>query len=121
MARTDIQMNIRIPELLKFRLETAAKQSGRSVTAEIVERLDASFPESFLERLAESRQEEMANLERLISQSARSADRLKASGATEDFKRMQLTTKLYQRQFQAAQMDLLRLRAEQAAHRKSES
>jgi hypothetical protein len=43
MARSEPQINIRIPELLKLRLEDAAKDAGRSFTAEVVSRLDASI------------------------------------------------------------------------------
>ncbi len=40
MARTDPQLNIRIPLELKEKLEDAAKKHGRSVTAEIVKILE---------------------------------------------------------------------------------
>lgn len=43
MARTDPQLNIRLPADLKEKLERVAKMSGRSVTAEIVKRLGESF------------------------------------------------------------------------------
>lgn len=43
MARTDIQMNIRIPAGLKAKIEAAAAESGRSLTVEIVQRLETSF------------------------------------------------------------------------------
>lgn len=43
MARTDPQLNIRIPIELKEKLEGAAKKSGRSTTSEIIKRLEASF------------------------------------------------------------------------------
>ena len=43
MARTDPQVNIRIPTALKERLEVVAGESGRSLTAEIVHRLEQSF------------------------------------------------------------------------------
>ena len=43
MARSDPQLNIRIPEQLKARVETAARESGRSVTAEILARLQQTF------------------------------------------------------------------------------
>lgn len=47
MARTDPQVNIRLPEALVESLKQAAELSGKSLTAEIVERLEASFPKSF--------------------------------------------------------------------------
>lgn len=40
------QVNFRIPQELKDKLEQAAKDSGRSITAELVTRLDRSFDES---------------------------------------------------------------------------
>ena len=43
MARSDPQLNIRIPLELKERVELAAKESGRSVTSEILKRLEASL------------------------------------------------------------------------------
>lgn len=43
MARTDPQVNIRLPADLKDRLDEQARASGRSLTAEIVYRLEASL------------------------------------------------------------------------------
>lgn len=43
MARTDPQINIRISALLKSRLDLAAAENGRSLTAEIAHRLEQSF------------------------------------------------------------------------------
>jgi len=43
MARTDPQVNLRIPADLKAALDVAANDSGRSLTAEIVSRLQQSF------------------------------------------------------------------------------
>ncbi|MDN4052880.1 Arc family DNA-binding protein [Massilia sp. YIM B02763] len=43
MARTDPQLNLRLPASLKARLEAAAAESKRTVTAEAVERLEGSF------------------------------------------------------------------------------
>ncbi len=43
MARTDPQVNFRMPADLKERLENAAKKHGRSVTQEIIQRLEHSF------------------------------------------------------------------------------
>jgi hypothetical protein len=45
MARSDPQVNLRLPALLKERLEAASAKSGRSVNAEIVQRLDDSLRE----------------------------------------------------------------------------
>lgn len=43
MARDDVQVNFRMPEALKTALEEAARANKRSVTAELVSRLEASF------------------------------------------------------------------------------
>jgi hypothetical protein len=43
MARDDLQVNFRMPAELKARLEAAAAASGRTLTAEVVYRLNASF------------------------------------------------------------------------------
>lgn len=43
MARTDPQVNFRMPAELKDRLEASAKEAGRSTTAEIVTRLEESI------------------------------------------------------------------------------
>ncbi|WP_279047206.1 Arc family DNA-binding protein [Cedecea davisae] len=43
MSREDPQLRIRLPSELKGKIEDAAKTSGRSMNAEIVQRLDASF------------------------------------------------------------------------------
>lgn len=42
MARNDPQINIRIPEELKAQLDKFAKENRRSLTAEIVARLEQS-------------------------------------------------------------------------------
>lgn len=43
MARGDTQINVRIPDELKARLDEAAAENRRSMTAELVGRLEASF------------------------------------------------------------------------------
>lgn len=43
MARTDPQFNLRVPIELKQQVENAAKESGRSINAEAVFRLEQSF------------------------------------------------------------------------------
>ena len=45
MARTDPQFNLRVPIELKQKVEDAAKESGRSINAEAVHRLEKSFDE----------------------------------------------------------------------------
>lgn len=44
MARTDPQINIRVPAKLKKELELLAIQNGRSLNAEVVLRLENSIP-----------------------------------------------------------------------------
>lgn len=43
MSRTDPQFNLRIPEALRDQVMAAARESGRSATAEILARLELSF------------------------------------------------------------------------------
>ncbi|HEV7307289.1 Arc family DNA-binding protein [Ensifer sp.] len=43
MTRQDPHFRLRIPETLKDQIETAARSNARSMTAEIVERLERSF------------------------------------------------------------------------------
>lgn len=43
MKRTDPQYKLRIPEDLKSQIEGAAKANNRSMNAEIISRLEASF------------------------------------------------------------------------------
>ena len=45
MAKTDIQFNLRIPEELKFKIESSAKSNSRSINAEALVRLEKSFTE----------------------------------------------------------------------------
>jgi hypothetical protein len=40
---TDIQFKLRLPADLKAKIEAAAEQGGRSLTAEVVRRLEISF------------------------------------------------------------------------------
>ncbi len=43
MARTDPQVNFRIPSELKDKLDNAAKENGRTLTAELILRLETTF------------------------------------------------------------------------------
>lgn len=43
MARNDPQVNFRIPQELKDMLENSAKDNGRSITQELINRLEHSF------------------------------------------------------------------------------
>lgn len=43
MARNDPQVNFRLPQELKQKLESSAQANGRSITSELIVRLDESF------------------------------------------------------------------------------
>ncbi|MEQ1105218.1 Arc family DNA-binding protein [Acinetobacter ursingii] len=43
MARNDPQVNFRIPSELKDKLDNAAKENGRTLTAELITRLEMTF------------------------------------------------------------------------------
>lgn len=43
MARTDPQINLRVPADLKKKIELIAVENGRSLNAEVVQRLEQSF------------------------------------------------------------------------------
>lgn len=111
---------LRLPDGMRERIALVADRNGRSMNAEIVERLEMSFPENILERLVDRRQEETAMLERMIAKSIRLADRLAAVGATADLERAQLSTQQYERELVLTQAELNRLRAELAALRAAE-
>ncbi|ELZ3403972.1 Arc family DNA-binding protein [Acinetobacter baumannii] len=49
MARTDPQINIRVPAELKKKLETLALENNRSLNAEVVTRLESSFDNECLD------------------------------------------------------------------------
>lgn len=125
MARTDIQMNVRIPELLKAMLESAATQSGRSVTSEIVYRLEASFPENLTDLLITRRTEEAEMVMNRLDKCNRFAMRLEAAGATDDLASMDSEIALLQGHLNMLQDDLRKLSGDLATKRdrnsKSES
>src|SRR5262245_45833368 len=52
-------LNLRYPEALRRRLERAAKNSGRSMNTEIVERLERSFRRKDFEKLQDAMNEGM--------------------------------------------------------------
>lgn len=52
MARDDLHFRLRIPEALKVRVEAAAVENHRSITAEIVARLEASGEQTLRDRFA---------------------------------------------------------------------
>ncbi|WP_038939868.1 Arc family DNA-binding protein, partial [Yersinia pestis] len=49
MSREDPQLRIRLPVELKEKIEGSAKENNRSMNAEIVQRLDASYLSEFPE------------------------------------------------------------------------
>jgi len=60
MARNDPQMNLRVPMELKEKIEKAALDNGRTITAEAVYRLEQSFELS--ERQAVIEQNHLNNI-----------------------------------------------------------
>lgn len=51
MAREDLHFRLRIPEELKNRIEAIAEANGRSMTAEIIHRLETSLNDERRERV----------------------------------------------------------------------
>lgn len=47
MARTDPQINLRVPANLKKKIELIAIENSRSINAEVVQRLEQSFEQKF--------------------------------------------------------------------------
>lgn len=72
MSREDPQLRIRLPIELKEKIDYAAKSNSRSMNAEIVQRLDASFLNEMLEdevvtadealRIANNAKDELSNI-----------------------------------------------------------
>ncbi len=54
MARHEPQVNFRIPQELKDKLEQSAKDSGRSITKELVMRLEQSYGQNLEPTLTET-------------------------------------------------------------------
>ncbi|THV13847.1 Arc family DNA-binding protein [Rhizobium rhizophilum] len=67
MAREDLHFRLRIPEELKNKVEEASAQNGRSMTAEMVDRLELSFNEG-------SRQDYSRRVDLLLDNEARLRD-----------------------------------------------
>jgi hypothetical protein len=82
-------MNIRIPETLKVMLERASASSGRSVTAEIVNRLESSFPENVAHVLLSRRREEIGIIESQIEHKQKELDLVREVAEPNEVKRMQ--------------------------------
>lgn len=77
MARDDVQVNFRMPADLKQQLESAAAASGRTVTAELVQRLQSTFDRQDrprpvtvedLQRVAEEMRADLRRLSELAPQ-----------------------------------------------------
>jgi len=66
--KDSLQVNFRMPAALKARLEAAALESGRSLTAEIVHRLSAGFFDQSAES-ATRQLEDVSEIRRLIQRS----------------------------------------------------
>lgn len=68
IEKPDTQFKVRLPDSLKKRLEMAAAQSGTSITAELVARLERSFPDGVMPLIAENRRREVAVVESQIEE-----------------------------------------------------
>lgn len=66
MARNDPQMNLRVPMELKEKIEKAALDNGRTITAEAVFRLEESFKKT------DSNSWETDDLRKMLNQSMES-------------------------------------------------
>jgi predicted DNA-binding protein len=66
MARTDPQVNFRIPAELKDKLDEAAKENGRTLTAELILRLEMTFEHDDQMQDLLSRVEQLENESRCL-------------------------------------------------------
>lgn len=57
MARNDPQMNLRVPVGLKEKIEKAAFENNRTITAEAISRLEQSFAQSSQGEISELKQQ----------------------------------------------------------------
>lgn len=57
MAQDYLQVNFRIPTELKEQIEEAAKENNRSITSELVSRLERTFQEDELTQIKQSHPE----------------------------------------------------------------
>lgn len=73
----DIQFKLRLPGELHARLDADARENGRSVTAEIVARLERSFPLSINEQIRELRRREVADLQDFIARVSEASQELR--------------------------------------------
>ena len=78
-----VKTQLRLPLSLQEKLVEAAKASGRSMNAEIVARLEASFPKN-LDWLAANRQTERETLRLAVEEQVRRVEELQANGTVPD-------------------------------------
>lgn len=81
MARNEPQVNVRVPAALLKKLHAAIEESGRSLTSEIVYRLDWSF--GFREQLKRT-QEQLLEAERAVEKAQRENEMLREAMDKED-------------------------------------
>lgn len=81
MSREDPQMKIRLPVDLKEQVELAAAEAGRSLNAEIVERLRRTFARSIVP------EQERAELVALIEEALRLREQQRAGMAAKPAKK----------------------------------
>ena len=85
MARTDLQVNIRMPAELKERIERATDASGRSLNAEILYRLQRTFEANIIAASETERLNKVADRLELVLEQLRETgigERALSSGAT---------------------------------------
>lgn len=63
MARTDPQLNLRIPEDLKLRIENSAKLSGRSINSEAIHLFNVGLSAPEVEDFINELENKISNLE----------------------------------------------------------
>jgi len=63
MARTDPQLNLRIPEDLKIKIEESSKLSGRSINSEAIFLLNAGLNAPKVKNLIEELENKISDLE----------------------------------------------------------
>jgi SMC interacting uncharacterized protein involved in chromosome segregation len=68
MAKEDPYFRLRVPETLKSRIEKSAAENNRSMTAEIISRLDKSFvyevATNEVEKILEEHRQRLKRIER---------------------------------------------------------
>ncbi|MDY0207471.1 MAG: Arc family DNA-binding protein [Pseudomonas sp.] len=106
MSRANPQVNFRMPQELKDKLESAAIENRRSITAELVARLENSFCENsphnnpeveLLHKLYNESSAKLAELETLTSVGSMEMVELNSERATNTMLRHLLARKLSER------------------------